>query len=76
MDPRLPAEQLRTMTTVPRKFNRQAMKTQVDIPNRSQEQSRAFQWMLFKPQDHAVRPFVSDEQTRLDRHMSYNSLSR
>jgi hypothetical protein len=72
MDPRLPAESI----TRVKKFNRQNMKTETEIPNRSQEQSRGFQWMLFKPQQHAIRPFASDEQTRLDRHATYNSLSR
>jgi hypothetical protein len=49
------------------------MKTNVEIPDRSAEQSRAFQWMLFKPQQHAIRPFATDEQTRL---ANYNSLSQ
>lgn len=67
LDPRQP------IVTIPRHFDRSAMKTNVEIPDRSAEQSRAFQWMLFKPQQHAIRPFATDEQTRLANH---NSLSQ
>ena len=52
----------------PKKFDRDAMKTAVDIPKARDEgwSSRAFQWMLFKPQAHAVTPFPVNEATRND----------
>jgi len=49
------------------------MKSKTEIPDPSRERNYAFQWMLFKPQQHAIRPFATDEQTRLG---NYNSLSQ
>jgi hypothetical protein len=70
LDPRQPVDTLRT---VPKPFHRSEMKTRVEIPHPSRERNHAFQWMLFKPQQHAIRPFATDEQTRLS---NYNSLSQ
>jgi hypothetical protein len=52
----------------PKKFVKQDMKVSVEIPKaRDQaDSSRAFQWMLFKPQAHAVAPFSMNQATRND----------
>ena len=55
------------MEIVPTKtYVKDAMKTTVEIPKGRDEacSSRAFQWMLFKPQAHAVAPFSMNEDTR------------
>ena len=70
LDPRQPVDTLRT---VPKEFRRSEMKSKTEIPDRSRERNYAFQWMLYKPQQHAIRPFATDEQTRLG---NYNSLSQ
>jgi hypothetical protein len=70
LDPRQPVDTLRT---IPKQFDRSAMKSKTEIPDPSRERNYAFQWMLYKPQQHAIRPFATDEQTRLG---NYNSLSQ
>jgi hypothetical protein len=55
------------MEIVPtKKFDKDAMKTVVEVPKArdESESTRAFQWMLFKPQAHAVTPFSTQEDTR------------
>ena len=61
MDPRL-APIVPTPT-----FDRQKMKTDMDVPVEKNGKSTnyAFQWLLFKPQSHAVVPFPTNEQSRL-----------
>lgn len=52
----------------PKKFVKQDMKVSVEVPKaRDQaDSSRAFQWMLYKPQAHAVAPFPMNQATRND----------
>lgn len=46
-------------------FVKERMQTPVTIPiAKDAETSRAFQWMLFKPQLHAVTPFATNEPSR------------
>lgn len=46
-------------------FGRDAYKTKTDIPvAKGQEMTYPFQWLLFKPQLHAVEPFVTNEASR------------
>lgn len=61
MDPRL-APIVPTPT-----FDRQKMKTAMDVPveKNGKATNYAFQWLLFKPQSHAVVPFPTNEQSRL-----------
>lgn len=61
MDPRL-APIVPTPT-----FDRQKMKTPTEVPVEKNGKSTnyAFQWLLFKPQSHAVVPFPTNEQSRL-----------
>jgi hypothetical protein len=48
-----------------KKFDRNAYKTKTDIPvAKGQETSYPFQWLLFKPQLHAVKPFETNEASR------------
>jgi hypothetical protein len=48
-----------------KKFDRSEYKTQTAIPTaKGQETSYPFQWLLFKPQLHAVEPFVTNETSR------------
>lgn len=48
----------------PKKFDRKAMQTQVDFPVK--EITYPFQWLVYKPQIHAMAPFPTNQQTRLD----------
>jgi hypothetical protein len=49
----------------PKQFDRTKWKTQTEIPiAKGQETSYPFQWLLFKPQLHAVEPFVTNQTTR------------
>jgi hypothetical protein len=52
----------------PKKFVKQDMKVSVEIPKARDEaaSSRAFQWMLYKPQAHAVAPFPVNQASRND----------
>lgn len=61
MDPRLPS-----IVPTP-KFNRDSMKTAtpVSVEKSGKESNYAFQWLLYKPQSHAVVPFPTNEQSRL-----------
>ncbi len=61
MDPRLPP-----VVATP-SFDRQKMKTPTSVPVEKQgkETTYPFQWLLFKPQSHAVVPFPTNEQSRL-----------
>lgn len=46
-------------------FVKETMQTTVTIPAaKDNETSRAFQWMLFKPQLHAVTPFETNKPSR------------
>lgn len=48
-----------------KKFDREGYKTKTEIPvAKGQETTYPFQWLLFKPQLHAVEPFVTNEATR------------
>ena len=48
-----------------KKFDRQEYKTKAEIPvAKGQETTYPFQWLLFKPQLHAVEPFVTNQTTR------------
>ena len=38
----------------------------VSVPKERDTSDRAFQWMLFRPQAHAIEPFKTQTQTRLD----------
>ena len=46
-------------------FPKEKMQTTVTIPvAKDAETSRAFQWMLYKPQLHAVTPFETNKASR------------
>lgn len=46
-------------------FPKETMKTPVTIPAaKDTETSRAFQWLLYKPQLHAVAPFETNKPSR------------
>ena len=48
-----------------KKFDRDGYKTKTEIPvAKGQETTYPFQWLLFKPQLHAVEPFVTNEASR------------
>lgn len=49
----------------PKQFHRPASKTTTEIPvAKGQETSYPFQWLLFKPQAHAVTPFETNKPSR------------
>jgi hypothetical protein len=49
----------------PKAFVKETMQTQVTVPAaKDTETSRAFQWMLYKPQLHAVAPFETNKPSR------------
>lgn len=48
-----------------KKFTRDAYKTKTEIPvAKGQETSYPFQWLLFRPQLHAIQPFQTNESGR------------
>lgn len=48
-----------------KKFDRNAYKTQTSIPlAKGQEVTYPFQWLLFKPQLHAMTPFETNQASR------------
>lgn len=61
MDPRLPP-----IVPTP-KFDRKKMSSATVVPAEKQgkETTYPFQWLLFKPQSHAVAPFPTNQQSRL-----------
>lgn len=49
----------------PKKFVKESMQTTVTVPAaKDAETTRPFQWMLFKPQLHAVTPFETNKPSR------------
>jgi hypothetical protein len=64
----LPYFKMDTTIAQPKKYVKQDMKTTVQIPavKGGVETSYPFQWMLFKPQAHAITPFPTNEQSRLE----------
>lgn len=49
----------------PKRFQRPASKTTTEIPvAKGQETPYPFQWLLFKPQAHAVTPFETNVASR------------
>jgi hypothetical protein len=49
----------------PKKYVKEQMKTTVEIPQgRERESTYPFQWLLFKPQAHAVTPFETNAASR------------
>jgi hypothetical protein len=48
-----------------KKFDREASKKMITLPNAKESKNNyAFQWLLRKPQAHAVEPFKTNENTR------------
>jgi hypothetical protein len=46
-------------------YSKQEMQTKVTLPNpRDTETTYPFQWLLFRPQAHAVEPFTTNVATR------------
>ncbi len=46
-------------------YSKQEMQSKVTLPKpRDAETSYPFQWLLFRPQAHAVEPFVTNVATR------------
>lgn len=49
----------------PKKYEKTAMQTKTEIPiARGKETTYPFQWLLFKPQSHAVEPFEINKASR------------
>ena len=57
-----------TTIVPPKKFEKKTMQTEVKVPpaKGGVETTYPFQWMLYKPQAHAVVPFQTNEATRLE----------
>jgi hypothetical protein len=48
-------------------YSKQGMQAKVTLPNpRDTETTYPFQWLLFRPQAHAVEPFQTNVATRND----------
>lgn len=49
-----------------KKYVKENMKTEVTVPPKKQgeETTYPFQWMLYKPQAHAVEPFETNNASR------------
>lgn len=49
----------------PKKYDKKEMQTKVDVPiAKGVETTYPFQWLLFKPQAHAVTPFETNVASR------------
>ena len=49
----------------PKNYDKTSMQTQAQIPvAKSREVTYPFQWLLFKPQLHAVEPFTTNKPSR------------
>ena len=57
---------MQAIVTEPKPFNRQASKTTppVSHPKEDTESNRFLQWLVFKPQLHAVEPFATHASAR------------
>lgn len=57
-----------TTIVPPKKFDKKTMQTDVKVApaKGGVETTYPFQWMLFKPQLHAITPFQTNEQSRLE----------
>lgn len=57
-----------TTIVPPKKFDKKTMQTDVKVPpaKGGVETHYPFQWMLYKPQAHAITPFPTNEQSRLE----------
>jgi hypothetical protein len=57
-----------TTIVPPKKFDKKTMQTDVKVPpaKGGMETTYPFQWLLFKPQLHAITPFQINEPTRLE----------
>jgi hypothetical protein len=62
---------MQAIVTEPKPFNRQASKTTppVSHPKEDTESNRFLQWLVFKPQLHAVEPFATNTPARADNTM-------
>ena len=59
-----------------KKFDRKAAQTTYEVPvAKGLEVAYPFQWLLFKPQLHAVTPFETNRSSRLE-NRSYPELNR
>lgn len=49
----------------PKKFVKETFQSKIEVPVPSEQKtSHPFQWMLFKPQMHAITPFETNANTR------------
>ena len=51
--------------TQPKKYIKEKMQDKVEIPiARGKEVTYPFQWLVFKPQQHAIEPFTVNQPSR------------
>lgn len=51
--------------TQPKKYIKEKMQEKVELPvTRDKETTYPFQWLVFKPQQHAIEPFAMNEASR------------
>jgi len=57
---------MNTVKVEPRKYTKESMSTQVTIPaaKGGVETTYPFQWLVHKPQSHAVMPFEANQSSR------------
>ena len=62
----LPHFKMNTVKVEPRKYTKESMSTQVTIPaaKGGVETTYPFQWLVHKPQSHAVMPFETNQASR------------
>jgi len=55
-----------TTIVQPKHYDKKEMQTKVSVPaaKGGVETTYPFQWLLFKPQNHAVEPFVTNQASR------------
>ena len=51
--------------TQPKKYTKEKMQDKVSLPvNKEKENTYPFQWLVFKPQQHAIEQFTMNEASR------------
>lgn len=54
-------------------FSRTAFQQTVVVPPTSGQEINRFNWLLFRPQSHAVKPFESDQSARQSKYVNTTS---
>lgn len=57
-------------------FKKKDTQQSVTVPPTSGQELNRFDWLVFRPQAHAVRPFESDQSARQDKYINTQPLTK